>query len=62
MPLTVIAVSLYLILLVVNFALAAIGHHVTALRPIWSMVQMLNKLSSLLVLPAILIDVVMFFF
>lgn len=62
MPLTVIALSLYVALLILNFVVAGVSHHVTALRPIWAVIQMLNKLSSLLVLPAILIDVAMLIF
>ena len=62
MHFTLIALSLYVALLILNFSLASISYHVTALRPLWAGIQMLNKLSSLLILPAIVIDVVKFFF
>lgn len=62
MYLTVVALCLYVGLLVANFTLAAISHHVNAIRPLWAVTQTLNKLSSLLIVPAIVIDVLMLIF
>lgn len=57
MSFTVVALSIYVGLLLANFATASMSHHVKALVPLWTLINMLNKLSSLCVLPALLIDI-----
>jgi len=62
MELTIFAVSVYVVLLVANFAIASISHHIKVMVPLWGLVNSLNKIAALCVLPAVLIDVVRFAF
>jgi hypothetical protein len=62
MKFTLFALSAYVILLVVNFVMAGISHHVKAVVPLWGLAYSLNKIAALCVLPAILVDVVRFIF
>ena len=62
MKLTIFAVSAYVVLLLANFAAASVSHHVKAMVPLWGLVNYLNKIAALCVLPAILIDVVRLIF
>ena len=62
MYLTMISLALYVGLLIANFTLAGISHHITAIRPIWALTHYLNKLTAFLILPAVVIDVLMLIF
>lgn len=62
MYLTVIAVCLYAGLLAVNFTLAGISYHISAIRPLWALAQTLNRISVLLIVPAVLIDLLRLIF
>jgi len=62
MSLTIIAISIYVGLLVLNFATASISYHIKAFAPLWGVINMLNKLSSLCVIPAIVIDIIRYVF
>lgn len=62
MQFTIFTLSAYVVLLLTNFVIAGITHHVKAMTPLWLLVNSLNKIAALCVLPAILIDIVRFVF
>lgn len=62
MPLTIIALAIYVGLMLLNFATAGISYHVKAFVPVWSVFNILNKLAALCVLPAIGVDIFRFVF
>jgi len=62
MTFTLIALAVYLSLLALNFATASLSYHVKWLTPVWKTIDLLNKLSSILMTPAIVVDVVRYLF
>lgn len=54
--LTFYAISVYIVLLIVNFTLAAITYHIEAIRPVWLLSRTLNKLSVIAIPVCIVID------
>lgn len=62
MQFTIFTLSAYVVLLLTNFVIAGITHHVKAITPLWLLVNTLNRIAAMCVLPAVLIDAVGFIF
>lgn len=62
MPLTLTAIALYVVLLFLNFITASISHHIKSFSPAWMAINTLNKLASLLIIPAAIIDIIRYIF
>lgn len=54
--LTLYAISGYIVLLILNFTLAAITYHIEAIRPVWLLSRTVNKLSVIAIPVCMMLD------